>query len=70
MKKALYILIPVSIAVLMFFVSVNIIFRVPNPNGIGLAQVTYKVAWMFAIGSFIISGIVSVFLYFRSKKGR
>lgn len=69
MKKALYILIPIAIAVLMFFVSTNIIFRVPDPKG-GFAPITYMVASIVSFGTLITSGIISVVLYIRSKKGR
>lgn len=52
----------------MFFVSANVIFKVPDPSGIGYAPITYKVAWIVAIISFIVSGVVSVVMYLRSKK--
>lgn len=54
----------------MFFVSANVIFKVPDPSGIGYAPITYKVAWIVAIISFIVSGIVFVVMYIRSKKGK
>lgn len=52
----------------MFFVSANVIFEVPDPSGIGYAPITYKVTWIVAILSFIVSGVVSVVMYLRSKK--
>lgn len=68
MKKILYILLPIGIGILMFFVSANVIFEVPDPSGIGYAPITYKVTWIVAILSFIVSGVVSVVMYLRSKK--
>lgn len=70
MKKVLYILIPIAISIVMFFVSANFFFKVPNPTGIGFDPITYKVAWMVAFGSLIISSGVSSLLFVRSKKGK
>ena len=52
----------------MFFISVNIIFKVPNPSGIGYAPITYIVACIVGIISFMVSGVVSVVMYLHSKK--
>ena len=54
--------------VLMFVVSANFIFKIPDPSGIGYAPITYIVACIVGIISFIVSGVVSVVMYLRSKK--
>lgn len=65
---ATHIIIPIFLAILLFFISIMFIFKIPNPNGVGYATITYMFAFklsMFVLG---VSSIISAILYIGKIK--
>jgi len=59
---------PILLAILSFFVSIMFVFRVPNPSGIGYANVTYIFGFKLSLFVLGVSAIISSILYIGKKK--
>lgn len=64
----MHIAMPILLAILSFFVSIMFVFRVPNPSGIGYANVTYIFAFKLSLFVLGVSAIISSILYIGKKK--
>lgn len=66
-KHLIHILVPTVLSIVSYFVSINFIFKVPNPTGIGFADVTYMFGFKVAMSVLGVSSIVSAILYIGRK---
>ncbi|MDE7062571.1 MAG: hypothetical protein K2O73_04920, partial [Lachnospiraceae bacterium] len=66
-KVIIYIVIPIVLAMLSYFISTSFIFKIPDPSGIGYTPVTYYFALKLSIFVLGISSIVSAILYVGRK---
>lgn len=64
----MHIAMPILLAMLSFFLSIMFVFRVPNPSGIGYANVTYIFAFKLSLFILGVSAIISSILYIGKKK--
>lgn len=64
----MHIAMPMLLAILSFFISIMFVFRVPNPSGIGYANVTYIFAFKLSLFILGVSAIISSILYIGKKK--
>ena len=66
-KTLMHIIVPIVLTIISFLISVNFIFKVPNPSGIGYADITYYFGLKIALFTLVTSAIVSAILYVGRK---
>lgn len=66
-KVIIYIVIPIVLTILSYFISISFVFKIPDPSGIGYAPETYYFALKLSIFVLGISSIVSAILYVGRK---
>ena len=69
-KSILYILLPIVIAILSYFVFFNYIFYIPDPNSTKCIPETYYFSFIFAFFVLCVSSIISAILYVGNKRNK
>lgn len=62
------IIFPILLSTVSYFFSIIYIFKIPNPNGVGLAPETYYFAFILSMLVLAISSIISFIIYITNKR--
>lgn len=66
-KIIIHIIVPIILMVLVYFISISYIYKIPLPGG-GYSIGTYLFGIILAFGTLAVSSIISAILYVGSKK--
>ncbi len=67
-RVVIHITIPILLSMLSYFISTSVLFKIPDPSGIGYVPETYLVAFIVALFVLGISAIISAILYVGRKR--
>lgn len=67
-RIVIHIVIPITLSILSYFISISFIFKIPDPSGVGYVPETYLFAFILAIFILGVSAIVSAILYVGKKR--